>query len=437
LHFSFSNKQALRPFNPQQARRVASTSANNPAYHYHPFGREKKMPHLLVLFSLLLLQAPNAAQSVPTPPAAAEVLRATLKALEKVEAVEYEVRRVAQNPSDQNAKLQTSILLAPNPFRFSAKTRDERGQVVSFAVSDGKTTRTSSQGKTGEHPTFVPGAMVSTTIAGGDVATTRQLFDANYLTEAIASQRVHVLSQSEVESELCHILVYARLSSRPELASTQYIWVSTVTGLPRAVQVLNIARGHVTLAPRLVLAKIRFNPPIPAETFTYQPKTTDTVTLATAKPAAAEPASIIGQQLPALEVRDVEFKPVKLSDFKGKPSLITFWASWCGPCLKEMPTLQKLQDEYKGKLQVLAIAVQEERRASLQFIKDHPQYQFTFLTEPTPGEENTPLQSFFKIQGIPVGAFVDAEGKILDRWVGFSNEEEFNKKIRGLMGQPR
>jgi thioredoxin-like negative regulator of GroEL len=100
-----------------------------------------------------------------------------------------------------------------------------------------------------------------------------------------------------------------------------------------------------------------------------------------------------------------------------------------------MPTLQKLQEEYKGRLQVLAIAVQEERRASLQFIKDHPQYQFVFLTEPTPGEESTPLQMFFGIQGIPVGAFVDAQGKILDRWLGFADEKEFAEKIRKLMGQ--
>jgi hypothetical protein len=42
---------------------------------------------------------------------------------------------------------------------------------------------------------------------------------------------------------------------------------------------------------------------------------------------------------------------------------------------------------------------------------------------------------FFGIQGIPVGAFVDAQGKILDRWLGFADEKEFAEKIRKLMGQ--
>lgn len=395
------------------------------------------MRSFLVLFVVLCLQTPNSAQTVSSAPTATEILRATVKAIEKAEAVEYEVRRGARNPGDPTAQLQTTIVLTRDPLRFLAKTTNETGQVVAMAVSDGKTTRTSSDGKVGEHPTFARDGktMGSTTLPNGDVAVTRQWFDPNFLNEAINSQRTILLGQSEVEGELCHIIVYARPTSSPDFISTQYAWISATTGLPRALQILNLSRGNSILAPRLALSKIRFNPVLAAETFTYQPKAADSTPTATNESAATEPVAIIGKQLPALEVRDVEFKARQLSDFKGNPTLITFWASWCSPCLREMPTLQKLLDEYKGKLQVLAIAVQEERRASLQFIKDHPQYKFTFLTEPTPGEANTPLQTFFQIQGIPVGAFVNAEGKILDRWFGFSNEEEFVKKIKRLVGQ--
>ncbi|MCI0389021.1 MAG: hypothetical protein MOB07_09700 [Acidobacteria bacterium] len=45
------------------------------------------------------------------------------------------------------------------------------------------------------------------------------------------------------------------------------------------------------------------------------------------------------------------------------------------------------------------------------------------------------LQAFFNIQGIPVGAFVDAQGKILDRWVGFKDEKVFVERVRRLMGE--
>lgn len=397
-----------------------------------------------VLALTLFLQTQNPAQTAQSAPTAADVLRDTLKAIEKADSVEYEVRRVARNPEDQSAKLRTTILATHTPFHFYAKTVDENGQAVALAVSDGKTTRTSAAGKAGENPTFnKDGLMISTNIANGDLAVTRQLFDPNYLKAAIANQRVLRVGQSEIEGELCHVIVNAPPARGPRVLTTQYVFVSADTGLPRALQVLSLSDGGSVLAPRLVISKIRLNPAITAETFAYQPKASDSVAAPAAKPASAEsvaktasaePASVIGKQLPDLEVRDVEFKALKLTDFKGKPTLITFWASWCGPCIKEMPTLQKLLDEYKGKLHVLAIAVQEERRLSMQFIKDHPQYQFMFLTEPTPGEENTPLLEFFGLQGIPVGVFVDAQGKIQDRWSGFANEKEFVERIRRLMG---
>jgi thiol-disulfide isomerase/thioredoxin len=389
-----------------------------------------------ILALTLFLQNPN--PSVPAGLTAADVLRTMLKALEKADIVEYEVRRVAQNPADKDTNLHTTILATRSPFQFYAKTRDENGQVVEMAVSDGKTTRTSAAGKAGENPTFTEDGktMIVSNLANQDLAITRQLLvDPSYLNEALASQRTILLGKGEIENEQCHIIIYARPSSIPNFLSTQYIWVSATTGLPRAVQLMNVVRGHSNLTMRVVISKVRFNPAIPAETFAYQPKASDTVAVLAAKPVEAEPAAVVGKPLPELEVRDVDLKALKLTDFKGKPTLIAFWASWCGPCLKEMPTLQKLVKEYQGKLQVLGIAVQEERGASMQFLKAHPQYKFVFLTEPRPGEQVTPLQTFFGIRSIPVGVFVNAQGKILDRWSGFSDEKEFVKRIRGLMGQ--
>ncbi|HKQ75981.1 MAG TPA: TlpA disulfide reductase family protein [Blastocatellia bacterium] len=398
-----------------------------------------------VIALTLFLQAQEPTATVPVEPTAVDVLRGTLKAIEKADSVEYEVRRVAKNPEDQDAKLRTIILAKKSPFQFYAKTVDENGQVVGLAVSDGKMTRTSAAGKIGESPTFtIDRLMIATMRADEDLAITLELFNPGSLNEAIASQRISLAGQIEIEGELCHTIFYARPTPRPGLSLTRHIWVSATTGLPRAVQTLNLSAGNSILSPRLVISKIRLNPAIPPETFAYQPKASDSVAAPSAPPASAEavpksasgePAAAIGKQLPDLDVRDVRFRALNLANFKGKPTIITFWASWCGPCVKEMPTLQKLLDEYKGRLQTLAIAVQEDRRSSMRFIKDHPQYKFIFLTEPTADENGTPLQEFFGIQGIPVGAFVDAQGKILDLWFGFKDEKEFEERIRRLMNQ--
>ena len=74
------------------------------------------------------------------------------------------------------------------------------------------------------------------------------------------------------------------------------------------------------------------------------------------KPAVTE-QTLLGKPMPDVTVEDLQAKPIKLAQFKGKPTVITFWATWCSPCIKEMPHFSKLVEAYQGKLQVLAIAV--------------------------------------------------------------------------------
>ena len=63
---------------------------------------------------------------------------------------------------------------------------------------------------------------------------------------------------------------------------------------------------------------------------------------------------------PAVPFRDADGKAVSLADFKGQVLVVNLWATWCGPCVAEMPTLAKLQSEYAGKpVRVLAISVDD------------------------------------------------------------------------------
>ena len=63
---------------------------------------------------------------------------------------------------------------------------------------------------------------------------------------------------------------------------------------------------------------------------------------------------------PAIPFRDADGKAVTLADFKGQVLVVNLWATWCGPCVAEMPTLAKLQSEYAGKpVKVLAISVDD------------------------------------------------------------------------------
>ncbi|MGN6847970.1 MAG: TlpA family protein disulfide reductase [Sphingomicrobium sp.] len=77
-----------------------------------------------------------------------------------------------------------------------------------------------------------------------------------------------------------------------------------------------------------------------------------------------------GSPEPAVAFNDPDGKPVKLADFKGKPVLVNLWASWCAPCVKELPTLDQLAR--RGNIKVLAVSQDSGPHASVvAFLQEH------------------------------------------------------------------
>ena len=146
--------------------------------------------------------------------------------------------------------------------------------------------------------------------------------------------------------------------------------------------------------------------------------------------------SLIGKPVPDVTLLDFEKnQPVQLSKFKGKLTIITFWATWCGPCIKEMPAFSKLVEDYQGKLQVIAIATGDERTDTLAFKNKHPDYQVTWLLDPDWEKDSSNLAKSFGIIGLPTNLFIDADGKVVDYWRGLENTEALVKKVQELMAK--
>lgn len=105
-------------------------------------------------------------------------------------------------------------------------------------------------------------------------------------------------------------------------------------------------------------------------------------------------------------------KTVSLSDLKGKVLYIDLWATWCGPCVKEIPHMEKLYEEMKdvAGLQFVSISADSNVEAwKKKLAKDNPQWaQFIFA----PGESNKFMESL-NITGIPRFLIIDAEGNLL------------------------
>jgi len=148
--------------------------------------------------------------------------------------------------------------------------------------------------------------------------------------------------------------------------------------------------------------------------------------------AAAQPAQ-------EFALKDLAGKTVKLSDFRGKVVLVTFWATWCGPCKKEMPELQKFQREHKDKgVEVLAINIDNfnSRSKIKPFLEENDLRMRVLLEEPA-------QLTGYDYSGIPALYVIDREGRIAHARTGYDAQlkEKLAHEIKAIVdtkgGTPR
>ena len=128
-----------------------------------------------------------------------------------------------------------------------------------------------------------------------------------------------------------------------------------------------------------------------------------------ADPAADAAPTPTLAMAPDFTVYDAGGEPVRLSDFRGTPVVINFWASWCGPCQSEMPAFDAAAAEYEGQVRFLMINLtdgSQETQATAQAFLDEQGYAF-----PVYFDLDLEAASAYGVYGIPVTYFVDAEGR--------------------------
>ncbi len=114
---------------------------------------------------------------------------------------------------------------------------------------------------------------------------------------------------------------------------------------------------------------------------------------------------------------DLDGHSIFLSDFTGKSVLINFWATWCPPCLEEMPLIETYAVRHGDELVVLAINAGENENVVQEFAAQHD-FSFNILLDPT----NSAAKKFF-VYGYPTTMFFDEEGYIQSTHIGELNED--------------
>lgn len=155
---------------------------------------------------------------------------------------------------------------------------------------------------------------------------------------------------------------------------------------------------------------------------------------------SAEAGEGAAEMAPALELPRIDGGTATLAALRGRPVVVNIWATWCPPCVREMPSLQRIYERYRDEgLEVLAIAVDDhpgERQPDgrieglvSEFVAEHG-LTFPVAVDPTGGTERR-----FDTEYLPTTVLIDRQGRIRVKEVGGRawDEEPYIDMIKSLM----
>jgi peroxiredoxin len=123
--------------------------------------------------------------------------------------------------------------------------------------------------------------------------------------------------------------------------------------------------------------------------------------------AVSKIAPEIGAQAPDFALRDLRGNEVRLSEFRGRTVLLTFWATWCGPCRLEMPAFEDRYQELKGDNFIVLGVNYDEPVEDVRIFRDELGLSFPLLLDP-----GGSVQRLYRIRGYPSSIFVDPQGVV-------------------------
>jgi peroxiredoxin len=138
----------------------------------------------------------------------------------------------------------------------------------------------------------------------------------------------------------------------------------------------------------------------------------------------------VGDRAPSFELADDSGSGARLEDYRGKYVLVNFWATWCAPCVQEVPSLNTLQREFEENgFVVLGISVDENKEAYDRFLENFD------VSFPTVRDPEMAVASLYGTTIYPESYLIDRDGQVVRKYIGPENwmNPEIVNYLRSLL----
>jgi peroxiredoxin len=127
---------------------------------------------------------------------------------------------------------------------------------------------------------------------------------------------------------------------------------------------------------------------------------------------------------------DLTGKPFSLRHYRGKVVLLNFWATWCGPCLTELPTFKAWQNTYGvAGLQIVGVSMDDE---AAPVERAYAKYRLNY---PVAMGDTQLAESFGSVLGLPLSFLIDPDGRVVGRYQGELDLAQLESKIKSLLSR--
>jgi thiol-disulfide isomerase/thioredoxin len=161
----------------------------------------------------------------------------------------------------------------------------------------------------------------------------------------------------------------------------------------------------------------------------------DSSTPASTAPTSSVPTprrARIGKIAPDFTLQALDGRPVTLSSYRGRPVVLTFFASWCHPCEEDMPVLERAQRDVGNRIAVIGVNYQDFASDTRDFVNR------LGVTFPALVEDSTdnPVAKRYDVHAMPDTVFIDAGGVVRNRLYGQVTGDDLKTAVQALLAEP-